>query len=124
MHQAMSLQEIWSEVVATLKSKYNGLKGGSDGVEKQRLAFIQQWLSSPFLELSCLKETMPINDIKKYTKAEIISIDTIYPFQVVMFCDRLTISLASTTSTNLATHNHNHGLNASRIIEYATIRIG
>ena len=66
---------------------------------------------------------MPINDIKKYTRAEIMSIEAIYPFQVVLFCDRLTISLASTTGTNLATHNHDHGLNAPRIIEYATIRI-
>ena len=74
-------------------------------------------------KLSCLKEAMPMNDVKKYTKAEIMSIDAIYPFQVVMFCDCSTISLASTTSTSLATHNHNHGLNASRIIEYATIRI-
>ena len=32
--------EIWSEVVATLKSQYDGLAGGSDEVERQRLAFI------------------------------------------------------------------------------------
>ena len=49
-HPIMLMQEIWSEVVATLKSQYDGLKGGSDGVERQRLAFIQQWSSSPFLE--------------------------------------------------------------------------
>ena len=42
VHQAMLLQEIWSDVVATLKSQYYGLKAGSDGVERQRLAFIQQ----------------------------------------------------------------------------------
>mgnify|MGYP006973822640 CR=1 FL=1 len=36
---------------ATLKSQYDGYKGDSDGVERQRLAFIQQWSSSPFLEL-------------------------------------------------------------------------
>ena len=46
----MLLQEIWSESVATLKSQYDGLKGDSDGVERQRIAFIQQWMSSPFLE--------------------------------------------------------------------------
>ena len=46
----MLLQEIWSESIATLKSQYDGLKGGSDGVERQRIAFIQQWSSSPFLE--------------------------------------------------------------------------
>ena len=46
----MLLQEIWSESVATLKSQYDSLKGGSDGVERQRIAFIQQWSSSPFLE--------------------------------------------------------------------------
>ena len=44
------MQEIWSEVVATLKSQYDGLKDDSDGVERQRLAFIQQWSSSPFIE--------------------------------------------------------------------------
>ena len=42
--------KIWSEVVATLKNQYNGIIGGSDGVERQQLAFIQQQLSSPFLE--------------------------------------------------------------------------
>ena len=42
VHPVMLMQEIWSEVVATLKSQYDGLKGGSDGVERQRLAFIQQ----------------------------------------------------------------------------------
>ena len=31
----MLLQEIWSESVATLKSQYDSLKGGSDGVERQ-----------------------------------------------------------------------------------------
>ena len=49
-HPTMLLQEIWSESVATLKSQYDGLKGGSDGVERKRIAFIQQWSSSPFLE--------------------------------------------------------------------------
>ena len=49
-HPTRLLQEIWSEIVATLKSQYDGLKGGSNGVERQRIAFIQQWLSSPFLE--------------------------------------------------------------------------
>ena len=44
------MQEIWSEIVAILKSQYDGLKGGSDGVERQRITFIQQWSSSPFLE--------------------------------------------------------------------------
>ena len=44
------MQEIWSEVVATLKIKYDGLKGDSNGVEKQGLAFIQQWSTSPFIE--------------------------------------------------------------------------
>ena len=44
------MQEIWSEIVATLKSQYDGLKGGSYGVERQRITFIQQWSSSPFLE--------------------------------------------------------------------------
>ena len=46
----MIMQEIWSEVVATLKSQYDGLKGSSDGVERQQLAYIQQWAPSPFLE--------------------------------------------------------------------------
>ena len=32
-HPTRLLQEIWSEIVATLKSQYDGLKGGSDGVE-------------------------------------------------------------------------------------------
>ena len=32
-HPIMLMQEIWSEVVATLKSQYDGLKGDSDGVE-------------------------------------------------------------------------------------------
>ena len=50
MQPIMLMQEIWSEVVATLKSQYDGLKGDSDGVERQLLAFIQQWSSSPFLE--------------------------------------------------------------------------
>ena len=50
VHQTILLQEIWSEVVVTLKSKYDGLRGGFDGVERQRLAFIIQWSSSPFLE--------------------------------------------------------------------------
>ena len=36
----MLMQEIWSEVVATLKSQSDGLKGDSDGVERQRLAFV------------------------------------------------------------------------------------
>ena len=49
-HPIMLMQEIWSEVVATLKSQYDGLNGGSDEVEKQQLAFIQQWSCSPFLE--------------------------------------------------------------------------
>ena len=49
-HPTRLLQEIWSETVATLKSQYDGLKGDSDGVERQRIAFIQQWSSSPFLE--------------------------------------------------------------------------
>ena len=40
--------EIWSEVVVMLKSQYDG-KSGSDGAERQQLAFIQQQ-SSPFLE--------------------------------------------------------------------------
>ena len=44
------MQEICSEVVATLKMQYDGLNGGSDGVVRQQLAFIQQWSSSPFLE--------------------------------------------------------------------------
>ena len=35
VHQAMLLQEIWSEVVATLNSQYDGLTGGSDGVKRQ-----------------------------------------------------------------------------------------
>ena len=30
------MQEIWSEIVVTLKSQYDGLKGGSDGVEINR----------------------------------------------------------------------------------------
>ena len=47
----MLMQEIWREVVATLKSQYGGRKGGSDGVERQQLVFIQLWSSSPFLEL-------------------------------------------------------------------------
>ena len=50
-HPTRLMQEIWSEIVATLKSQYDGLKGDSDGVERQRIAFIQQWSSSPFLEL-------------------------------------------------------------------------
>ena len=52
VHPTRLMQEIWSEVVATLKSQYDGLKlkGGSVGVERQRIAFIQQWSSSPFLE--------------------------------------------------------------------------
>ena len=29
-HPTMLLQEIWSEIVATLKSQYDGLKGGSE----------------------------------------------------------------------------------------------
>ena len=45
----MLMQEIWSEVVAPLNSQYDGLDG-SDGVERQQLAFIQQWSSSPFIE--------------------------------------------------------------------------
>ena len=49
-HPTRLMQEIWSEIVATLKRQYDGLKGGSDGVERQRMAFIQQWSSSPFLE--------------------------------------------------------------------------
>ena len=48
-HQTMLMQEIWS-VVATWKSQCDGLTGGTDGAEIQRLAFIQQWSSSPFLE--------------------------------------------------------------------------
>ena len=35
VHPLMLMQEIWSEVVVTLASQYNGLKGGSDGVERQ-----------------------------------------------------------------------------------------
>ena len=49
-HPVMLIQEIWSEVVATPKSQYDGLIDGSDGVER-RLALIQQWSSSPFIEL-------------------------------------------------------------------------
>ena len=49
-HPTRLMQEIWSEIVPTLKSQYDGLKGDSDGVERQRIAFIQQWSSSPFLE--------------------------------------------------------------------------
>ena len=37
--------------VATLKSQYDDIMGRSNGAEIQRLAVIQQWLSSPFLEL-------------------------------------------------------------------------
>ena len=33
-----------------MKSQYDGLKDGSDGVEIRLLAFVQQWSSSPFLE--------------------------------------------------------------------------
>ena len=39
----MLMQEIWSEDATTMKSQYDGLKGGSNGVERQRIAFIQQW---------------------------------------------------------------------------------
>ena len=35
LHQVVLLQEIWSEVVATLKSQYDDLTGGSDGVERK-----------------------------------------------------------------------------------------
>ena len=49
-HPTRLLQEIQSEIVAPLKSQYDGLKGGSEGVERQQIAFIQQWSSSPFLE--------------------------------------------------------------------------
>ena len=45
----MLMQEIWSEDVATLKSQCNGLTGGSDGVERQRLAFINNGRPRPFL---------------------------------------------------------------------------
>ena len=34
-HPTKLMQEIWSEIVATLKSQYDGLKGVSDGVERQ-----------------------------------------------------------------------------------------
>ena len=34
-HPTMLLQEVWSEIVATLKSQYDGFKSGSDGVERQ-----------------------------------------------------------------------------------------
>ena len=47
-HPTMLMQEIWSEIVPTLKSQYDGFKGGCDGVERQRLAFIQQCSFSPF----------------------------------------------------------------------------
>ena len=51
VNQAMLLQEIRSDVVTTLKIQYDGLTSGSDGVERQRLTFIQQWSSFPFFEL-------------------------------------------------------------------------
>ena len=57
----MLMQEIWSEVVATLKSQYDGLKGGSNGVERQILAFIQQWSSSPFSE--SVEPSWPYKDL-------------------------------------------------------------
>ena len=41
----MLMQQIWSEIVATLKSQYDGLKDDSDGVERPRLAFIVLCLS-------------------------------------------------------------------------------
>ena len=50
VYPVMLKQEVWSEVVVTLKSQYDSLTGGYDGVERQRLAFIQQWSSFPFLE--------------------------------------------------------------------------
>mgnify|MGYP007007544202 CR=1 FL=1 len=44
VHQVTLLQEIWSEVVvATPMSQYDGIVGGSNRAERQRLAFIQQW---------------------------------------------------------------------------------
>ena len=45
-----SLYNLWTFASSTLKSQYNGLTGKTDGAERQRLAFIQQWSSSPFLE--------------------------------------------------------------------------
>ena len=38
-------------VVAMLKSQYNGITCGFNGVERQLLAFIQQCSTSPLLEL-------------------------------------------------------------------------
>ena len=48
-HPTTLIQEIWSEVVATLKSQYDGLKGGSDRVEGKRLAFVNNGRPLPFL---------------------------------------------------------------------------
>ena len=40
MHYATILQEIWSEVVATLKIQYDGITSGFNTAERQRLAFM------------------------------------------------------------------------------------
>ena len=45
-----SIYNLWTFASSTLKSQYNGLTGRTDGAERQQLAFIQQWLFSPFLE--------------------------------------------------------------------------
>ena len=75
MHLTMLMQEIWSEVVATLKSQYGGLTGGSDGVERQRLAFIQQWSSSPTLESMDVQnfETMISNNVLKSSPINLLT---------------------------------------------------
>ena len=41
VHKATLLREIWSEAVATRKSQYDGITGGSKGAGRQRLTFIQ-----------------------------------------------------------------------------------
>ena len=50
MHLETLLQKIWNDVIATLKSQYDGILGKSNGAGRQQLAFIQQWSSSPFLD--------------------------------------------------------------------------
>ena len=52
MYLVMLMQWICNEVVGTLKSQYDGFTGVSDGIERQRIAFIQQWSYSSFIELA------------------------------------------------------------------------
>ena len=50
VHQIMWLQEMWCEVIVTLKNQYDGITGRSEKAKRQHLTLIQLWSSSSFPE--------------------------------------------------------------------------